>query len=502
MKTLGYTALTDMFRLDVLKPWVASYLLERGDRRTRMEGARREEFYPPRYFPGETWTDQLVFALKHEGINLEVLAALFDRASEEELAAFIRKAPTGRYARTTWFLFEWLTGRTLPLADLSQGNYFPVLDPDRYFPLTREGGATLVRRQRIVNNLPGTPAYCALVRRSETIASFVEARLDERVRERLSRFPHDVIYRAVQYLYVKETMSSYEIEHLRPSQRRIARFVELLRGAGQASCFSEEALVALQRAIVEERYASQGFRHEQNYIGQSLGPGKEFVHFVPPRPEDLDALMKGWMTCCRRMTESGIHPVVTATVAGFGFVFLHPFQDGNGRLHRFLVHHALSAGGFTPEALIFPVSAVMLKQMPRYNAALESYSREVMQHTEYSMTTTGELQVINATASFYRFPDLTPQAEHLFAFVRDTIELELTAELSYLAAFDAARRHMRDVVDMPERRVDFFIRLCLQGHGRLSGKKRRQFSELSDREVAGLEAIVRKAIRKHGGTTR
>jgi len=241
---------------------------------------------------------------------------------------------------------------------------------------------------------------------------------------------------------------------------------------------------------VDERYAAKGFRNIQNYVGQNLGPGKELIHYVPPRPEDLAALMEGWMTCCRQMIGAGIHPVITAAVAGFGFVFLHPFEDGNGRLHRFLIHHVLAAKGFTPEAVIFPVSAVMLKQLPRYDATLESYSRPLMQHVEYRMSDSGDLQVVNPTAAYYKFPDMTFIAEQLFGFIRDTIEMEFTAELEFLSAFDAVRRRMRDVVDMPDPRADLFIRLCLQGHGKLSRNKRRQFDELTDREVDGLEAIV------------
>jgi Fic family protein len=41
-----------------------------------------------------------------------------------------------------------------------------------------------------------------------------------------------------------------------------------------------------------------------------------------------------------------IDPVVYA--AAFGFVFIHPFIDGNGRLHRYLLHEELSTLGFTP----------------------------------------------------------------------------------------------------------------------------------------------------------
>lgn len=110
------------------------------------------------------------------------------------------------------------------------------------------------------------------------------------------------------------------------------------------------------------------------------------------------------------------------------------------------------------------------------------------------MNNADELQVMDATASFYRFPDMSHLAEQLFAFVRDTIEMEFTAGMEFLAAFDTARNLMRDVVDMPDRRMGLFIRHCLQEGGRLSKNKRRQFTELTDREVADLEAIVAKAV--------
>jgi len=33
--------------------------------------------------------------------------------------------------------------------------------------------------------------------------------------------------------------------------------------------------------------------------------------------------------------ERGGPPIVHAAVIGYAFVFLHPFEDGNGRIHRF-----------------------------------------------------------------------------------------------------------------------------------------------------------------------
>jgi hypothetical protein len=494
LKAVGYLALIQRFGLETLTPDIRSHLLDSGHRRSVTEDGRHEEYYPPRDDPGDAWTDHLVFALKREGLNLEVLAALFAVVPSGELTDFIQSAPNGRYARLAWFLFEWLTGNELPLPDLSQGNYFAIVDSARYLSARPVETGTRVRRQRVIDNLPGTPDYCPLVRRTATLDECIDERLDERVRSVLDRYPAEIVARAAQYLFIKETKSSYQIEQLEPDQRRTARFVELLRQAGTVACGTEQELTALQRLIVDVRYAADGFRESQNYVGQSLGPGRELVHYVPPRPEDVHSLMAGWQSCLEHLSRGDAHPVVVASILGFGFVFIHPFEDGNGRLHRFLVHHALAVGRFTPEGLIFPISAVMLRDRARYDAALESYSRNVMQLVEYRLNEAGELRVVNDTALHYRYPDLTRVTEELFAFVRDTVDREFTAELEYLTAFDLARRRLAEIVDMPNARLDLFLRQLLQGNGRLSRKKRSTFAELTDAELGPMEGIVRDAL--------
>ena len=493
MQSLGYLALIERFKLEVMNPAIHSYLLERGERHRRIDGWIVEESYPPQYNPGEDWPVQLTFALKHEGVNLEVLSALFAQINAADIVAIVQASPCGRYARLAWFYYEWLTGKRLPLEDLTQGNYVPALDPELYYALT-DAYATRIRRQRVINNLPGTPAYCPLVRRTATLQKYETSRLDQHAAECIKQFPAEIIYRATQYLYLKETKSSYEIEHLQPDQRRSSRFVDLLRQAGKTDCFTEQELTLLQNAIVDERYAADGFRDFQNYIGQSLSPARELIHFVPPRPEDLPELMTGWMNVCRKMQQAQVGAVVTAAIAGFGFVFLHPFEDGNGRLHRYLIHHILAACNFVPAGVIFPVSALMLKQLRRYDQMLESYSRELMRHIEYRLNELGEMKVINQSVAFYRYPDLTYIAEELFGFIEETVNTELVAELEYLAAYDTTRRRMRDVVDMPGRKADLFIQLCRQGNGKISAAKRNLFAELSDDEVSALEKTVKITI--------
>lgn len=494
MKPAGYGFLVHHFGLRTLEPLRSSWIHSRSARVTQQVDGVREDLYPPGYDPGDAWTGHLEFALKHEGVDLPVLAALSAVIGDADMMAFVRRAPTGRYARIAWFLHEWMTGRTLPLDDLKQGNYVPVLNEDAYHVLHGEGRNQNVQRQRVVNNLPGVPEYCPMLRRTPELDGFEALHLDREAAAQLRRYPEELLARVLRYLYVKETKSSFEIERLTPDSRRSARFVELLRRAGEGDCFSEAALVRLQRSIVDERYAAERYRSIQNYIGQSLGPSREVIHFVPPRPDDLRRLMEGWEAASHRMLEGRMHPVVTAAAVGFGFVFLHPFDDGNGRIHRFLLQHVLAAMGFTPAGMLFPLSATILRNLRAYDETLERYARRVLPLLSYTLDRDGAMRVTNDSAFLYRFPDLTSQAEALFAFIRETVQRDLPAELEYLATFDNARSQLRRVVDMPERRMDLFLRLCLQGKGRLSLKKRTMFAEITDAELARLERIVRRAL--------
>ncbi len=204
--------------------------------------------------------------------------------------------------------------------------------------------------------------------------------------------------------------------------------------------------------------------------------------------------MAGLLEAHDRLDNAGVHPVVHAALIAYGFVFMHPFEDGNGRIHRFLIHNILARSGYTPDGLMFPVSASMLKNRRDYDASLEAFSRPLLPLVQYTLDEAGRMTVHNDTATWYRFIDMTPQVEAMFAFIEKTIDAELTEELDFLISYDCAKASVQDIVDMPDRQIDLFIRLCLQNNGRLSGGKRNShFDMLTDDEVARLEQAVNAA---------
>jgi hypothetical protein len=210
---------------------------------------------------------------------------------------------------------------------------------------------------------------------------------------------------------------------------------------------------------------------------------------ISARPEDLVSLVNG-MVAFDRTPAQDLDPVIAAAVLAFGFVYVHPFEDGNGRIHRYLIHHVLAERGFNPPGLVFPVSAAILDQMDEYRAVLEDYSGRLLPVIEWEPTARGNVEVTSDSADFYRFFDATKQAEFLYACVHRTIEKDLPYETNFLRRYDRFREQVEVIVDMPDRTIDLLFRFLRQNQGSLSERARsREFGGLTMEEADQIEAF-------------
>lgn len=487
---IGQAWLRRELNLLVPPPGVESYIVA-GARRTAAHGARTVELYPRQYATDATVVSQLRFALRHEPVDLGVLVAALKAIDPAELEAWVKAEPTGAFSRRAWFFYETFTGRMLALDDVRTGNYVEALDPGKHIVAERRNSP----RHRVADNLLGGPGLCPIVRRTPRLAQQMELRLDEEARALTESYDPLTLARAVSYLYTKETRSSFAIEGESPSATRTERFVSVLKAAPDFDPTDKAALIRLQGDIVDPRYAANDWRDFQSFVGETVGGDREEVHFICPRPEDVADLMEAWMALTRRLLEGGVDPVVAAAVSAFVFVFIHPFEDGNGRIHRFLMHHVLAKRGFSPPGIIFPVSAAILRDRRSYDEVLETFSQPLFDLIRWHWAGEQEIVVENDTADLYRYFDATAFAEYLFDRVADTVRRDLREELGFVAVFDEALAAVREIVDMPDRRASLLVRLCMENGGRLPAAKRRQFSELDDAEIAAMEATIEGAIR-------
>ena len=483
----GYAALIGAYDLRVPLPRNLSAI---GDRHRFMEqdGWR---IYSPRYTPDASLEGHLTFALKHEGLDLAVLKRLFAATGPDALADLVRAKPTGAYARRVWFLYEWLTGTRLDLPNADRGAYAPIVDPDQQYAISAQTSP----RHRVKNNLPGTPAFCPLVFRTETLDGFIAADLHARAQQAIAAVPRDLLARTAAFLLLKDSKSSFAIEGEHPPQDRIQRWARAIGQAGRQPIDHDE-LLRLQRTVIgDARFVHLGLRTEGGFVGQHDRESRMPVpDHISARPDDLAHLMEG-LAAFDRESAQHLDPVVAASILAFGFVYIHPFDDGNGRLHRYLIHHVLAQRGFNPPGLAFPVSAAIRDRIDDYRAALEGYSRRLLPLVQWEPTEHGNVRVLNDTGDFYRYFDATPQTEFLYGSVQRTIELDLPQEAEFLRRYDAFRNDLNLIVDMPDRLSDLLFRILHQNAGTLSRRRRgREFAALADDEVARIEAIYRKAF--------
>ncbi len=486
---VGYAALIDAFALPVPTPRILMAIGER--HRVREEAGWR--ILTPRHAPSADLEGHLTFALKYEGLDLAVLKTLFAAAGPAPIELMVRAQPTGRYSRRLWFLYEWLTGTRLDLPDADHGAYALVVDPDLQWP----GPAQTSSRHRVKNNLPGTPAFCPLVFRTPLLDEFIALDLAARAQRAVARVPKDVLSRTAAFLLLKDSRSSYAIEGEHPAQDRIQRWGRAIGEAGRRAVDVDELLRLQAIVIGDARFVRLGLRDQGGFVGEHDRETRAPIpDHVSARPEDLRALLDG-MSAFDRGPARGLDPVIAAAMLAFGFVYAHPFEDGNGRIHRYLIHHVLAQRGFNPAGIVFPVSAAILDRIDDYRRVLEDHSHRLLPVIEWEPTEDGNVRVRNDTGDLYRFFDATPHAEFLYSCVRQTIDVDLPRETEFLARYDRFRARIEALLDMPERTVDLLFRFLHQNNGTLSARAREQeFASLTDVEAVAAERAYGEIFRE------
>lgn len=490
----GYAALIDAYDLSVPTPRLLSAIGTK--HRIIEQGGWR--VYTPRHAPDATLEGHLTFALKNEGLDLAILKRLFLAVKENEIGDIVKQKPTGLYTRRIWFLYEWLLKRELDLPAADKISYVDAVDTEFQYASSGQNSA----RHRVRNNLPGTPEFCPLVFKTTALTEFIARDLKERARVVVSQVPKDLLARAAAFLLLKDSRSSYVIEGERPPQDRIQRWGRVIGEAGRAP-LDEAEFLRLQRIVIgDERFVKLGFRNEGGFVGEhDRETQRPIPDHISARHEDIPSLMQG-LIAFDQAAENELDPVLAAAVLAFGFVYIHPFEDGNGRIHRYLMHHVLARRGFNPAGIHFPVSAAILDKIGEYKEVLETYSHRLLPCVAWEPSPQGNVKVLNDTRDFYSFFDATPHAEFLYECVQRTIEQDLPKETRFLRSFDTFRAGIEKMIDMPERTLNNLLGFLRQNGGHLSKRAREnEFSRLTTDEVTRIEELYQAAFTQEIGNT-
>jgi Fic family protein len=347
----------------------------------------------------------------------------------------------------------------------------------------------------VINNLPGTRNFCPLVFKTPLLSQYLERDLKSQAVDVIKKISSDVISRTAVFLLLKDSKASYAIENEPPLHKRIERWGQVIGQAG-AHPFNEEELVRLQKIVIGDmRFVKPGLRQEGGFVGEhDRDTGTPLPEHISAKAADLSSLLKGLMDYTD-LTNGKYDPVIAAAILAFGFVYIHPFADGNGRLHRYLIHHVLAEEGFNPPGLVFPVSAVMLDRIEDYRRILKGYSEKLLPLIQWEPTRDNNVKVINETSDYYRYFDATPHAEFLYSCVQRTIDFDLPQEAWFLQRYDLFKGSLSEIIEMPSQTVDLLFRFLKQNEGKLSARARtKEFKELSDKETWEIETLYKRIM--------
>ncbi|WP_397392350.1 Fic family protein [Polynucleobacter sp.] len=476
MSEIGYSKLKTQLNLSAFDPLMPARLAPVTSITTTL-GAL---LIPAKVAPkDELPLSHLLFALKHEGINLQLLSQALRKIPAKDMLAAITESPTGAYIRIACFLWEAFNKQELKGAPTVTGVAANLFDPKKYIA----GPSIRNAKWRVDFNGLGSLDYCVTVERTERINSLLESNILQRANEFLSELGATASDRAMSWAYLSETKSSFEIEHETPSATKAEAFVELLKKAHLTTQLDEQYLVGLQNtAITNPLDRAVNYRHQQNWLSSPLR-GAAGVTYIPPPPEIVDDLMRGLVDFANAAPKQ-IDPLIVAAIVSFGFVFIHPFMDGNGRLSRFLFHHALCQSGALNNGLLLPVSIAMKRNEDAYLAALKSFSEPARKRWDVIWIDGDEYQMtFNSDESLYRYWNATTCVEFGLEMAKQALEKDLREETEFLAKYDRIYRAIDGRYDIRGKDLNTLVLTCMEQNGKISINRRKKFATTVPEEI-------------------
>jgi len=149
-----------------------------------------------------------------------------------------------------------------------------------------------------------------------------------------------------------------------------ANVAAMNRALELAGPLTPDHILAVHEALMhgQDRTDPGRFRDQQVWIGGTdYSPHR--ADFVPPLDSRINTSIKD---LCAFSERTDLPLLAQAAIAHAQFETIHPFNDGNGRAGRALVHVMLRNGGATTHTTV-PVSAGLLSDTDAYYDALTTY---------------------------------------------------------------------------------------------------------------------------------
>jgi len=276
------------------------------------------------------------------------------------------------------------------------------------------------------------------------------------------------------------TLSQEQITAILEGKRVVAppREIQEVRNAIKVYDFfqqwqpaSEKDLLAAHEMLMAGLLNAPG-RYRSGGVG--VMAGQTVVHMAPPANR-VPLLMRDLLHWVETNRE---HPLISGSVFHYEFEFIHPFDDGNGRMGR--LWQTLILGRWNPLFAHIPVESLVHQHQQEYYAALNDSTKQgdCARFIEFMLTMVQK--AVSECQTPQVAPQVTPQVERLLeTLVGDMSRDQLQNAMGlqdrksfrelYLAPALAAGLIEMTIPEKPNSRLQKY-RLADMGRARLSQK--------------------------------
>jgi len=186
---------------------------------------------------------------------------------------------------------------------------------------------------------------------------------------------------------VSELAKGRRVMATRKAKQEVLNYLNVLenieRYVDDDRLITENGILKMHKEITKDTLDKPSYegryREVQVYVGNRI-TGE--VIFMPPPPQDIPGLMKGFLNWLNSEHSHQLNPVLVAGISHYEFVRVHPFVDGNGRTARALATLLLYLRKFDIKRF-FALDDYYDGDRMAYYSALKSVDQKTLDLTEW-----------------------------------------------------------------------------------------------------------------------